>query len=393
MAEYQYILLIALGQGLLLAFFLLTSKYYKTTANQWLAIALILLSSMSIIDVASSNYAPDSLWLEFFLHDIELGFLVYVPLYVFFKFSTSNPTNKQVTFNYYLLLPFIVDTIINIFIVLTYPIETIGSTTQIQIFYEVETVLSILFNVFLCYKSYHLIKFYHNNSGRKDWIYKIWQSTVVLLLVWLLITIAGYVISSLFATLIYTLYIIVSIWMFWMIYNGIVNLKLIDDREEISQKLTTKPLRSSTSKSVTSIESPKESVVPIESQNSSIKNSSPESNPYLFDSHFKKINSLMVSETLYRNEDLSIDDVAQQMDMSAGYISKIIKKITKKNFPIWVNEFRVAEVKAMFGNEDFHHYTTLSIGLEAGFKSKSAFYATFKKMTGETPAKFRKKKS
>ncbi|MEM1003062.1 MAG: hypothetical protein AAGH46_10480, partial [Bacteroidota bacterium] len=231
MADYQYILLIALGQGLLLAFFLLTSKYYKTTANQWLATALILLSSISIIDVAGSNYAPDSLWLEFLLHDIELGFLIYVPLYVFFKISTSNPTKRQTSFNFYLLLPFIFDTLINIFIVLTYPVETIGSITEIQIFYEVETVLCILFNAFLCYKSYHLIKSYPNNSGRKDWIYKIWQSTVVLLIVWLLITVGGYMMSSLFSTLIYALYVIVSIWMFWMIYNGIVNLKLIDDRK------------------------------------------------------------------------------------------------------------------------------------------------------------------
>ena len=79
--------------------------------------------------------------------------------------------------------------------------------------------------------------------------------------------------------------------------------------------------------------------------------------------------------------------------MWAYVVSKIIKSATNKNFPIWINELRVAEVKAMFVDKDFDNYTTLSIGLEAGFKSKSAFYASFKKITGETPAKFRKKKS
>ncbi|MEM6806721.1 MAG: AraC family transcriptional regulator, partial [Bacteroidota bacterium] len=88
-----------------------------------------------------------------------------------------------------------------------------------------------------------------------------------------------------------------------------------------------------------------------------------------------------------------IEDIASRINMSTGYVSKIIKQATKKSFPNWINEFRVAEVKAMFRDSGFNNYTTLSIGLEAGFKSKSAFYATFKKLTGETPAQFRKKKS
>ncbi len=131
--------------------------------------------------------------------------------------------------------------------------------------------------------------------------------------------------------------------------------------------------------------------LPTKEIKASPNNIPPKSNKEVLDKHFKKINSLMVSESLYRNEDLSIEDVAQQIEMSAGYLSKIIKKTTDKNFPVWINEFRVAEVKTMFADQEFNNYTTLSIGLEAGFKSKSAFYATFKKMTGETPAKFRKK--
>lgn len=387
MEGYQYILLIALGQGLLLAFFILTSKYYKTTANQWLAVALILLSVMSIIDVAGSQYAPDSALLEFFLHDMELGFLVYVPLYFFFKISTSNSTEKPISTNFYWLLPFTLDTLINLFIVLSYPIEVINTKAEIQIFYEVETILSILVNVILCYKSYYLIKSYNKNAEEKAWVYNIWQSTVVLLVIWFLITLGGLVMSSLFSTLINTLYIAISIWMFWMIYNGIVNLKLIDDRKAISQKLGIKPLK------FKDVEDKYESVVSVESEDSPNNNAASSLNLHLFDQHFKRLNKLMVLENLYRNEDLSIDDVARCIGMSAGYISKIIKNSANKNFSIWVNEFRVKEVKTMFGDNDFNHYTTLSIGLEAGFKSKSAFYATFKKITGETPAKFRKKKS
>lgn len=177
--------------------------------------------------------------------------------------------------------------------------------------------------------------------------------------------------------------------MFWMIYNGIVNLKLIDDREHISLKLEnrTNPNR----QNILSIE---ENSAVLDEASSPQNDKEPlPSNPDLWEKHFHRINELLVSDALYRNEDLSIGDIAQRIDMSAGYISKIIKKMANKNFPSWINEFRVEEVKSMFRDDDFNHYTTLSIGLEAGFKSKSAFYAAFKKMTGETPAKFRKKKS
>lgn len=42
-------------------------------------------------------------------------------------------------------------------------------------------------------------------------------------------------------------------------------------------------------------------------------------------------------------------------------------------------------------NEEKHDYTILAIGLEVGFKSKSAFNAAFLKYTGVTPSDYRKK--
>ena len=201
-------------------------------------------------------------------------------------------------------------------------------------------------------------------------------------------TLVGFVLTSQLTILFHTLYIIIAIWMLWLIYNGIVNLKLINDRKDINLKLKEK-----------SIEQKNENFKisnPIISEEVDIQQDKPntqKNNDELFHRHFEKINALVVNESLYRNENLSIDDVAERIDMSVGYISKIIKKATHKNFPSWINEFRVADVKAMFVDDNFENYTTLSIGLEAGFKSKSAFYATFKKITGETPAKFRKNKS
>ena len=38
----------------------------------------------------------------------------------------------------------------------------------------------------------------------------------------------------------------------------------------------------------------------------------------------------------------------------------------------------------------FDQYSLVALGMEAGFKSKSAFYAAFKKQTNMTPAAFLK---
>lgn len=344
----------------------------------------MLLSTMSLIDIWGSDYAGPSLWVEFFLHDLELDFLVYIPLYYFFRISTA-PDSKW-SFNIWWLLPFILDTLANLYIILNYPIETISDNSGVQLFYEVESYAAIVFALYLGYRSYRLIVAAEMEPPQKNWIHKIWRSTIILIAAWVIMTFVGYALSATLTTLVAALYFLISAWLFWLIYNGIVNLKLIKDRKEISQKIADNAIprqvyMTMAASAVSQDVHPKQQQVP------------PKPKTALFDSHFLKINELVLSESLYRNEDLGIEDLAQRVEMSTGYVSKIIKSALDKSFPLWINELRVAEVKAMFADKEYEHYTTLSIGLEAGFKSKSAFYASFKKVTGETPAKFRKKKS
>ncbi|NJN50097.1 MAG: AraC family transcriptional regulator [Polaribacter sp.] len=61
------------------------------------------------------------------------------------------------------------------------------------------------------------------------------------------------------------------------------------------------------------------------------------------------------------------------------------------NFTDFINQFRVDFAKQMLGNKEFKNYTITAIGLEAGFNSKSSFYAIFKKFTNVTPLEFQKK--
>ena len=49
------------------------------------------------------------------------------------------------------------------------------------------------------------------------------------------------------------------------------------------------------------------------------------------------------------------------------------------------------EAKKYLTKPEFSNYTLLAIGLEAGFNSKSAFNASFKKITGLTPSQYKSK--
>ena len=60
------------------------------------------------------------------------------------------------------------------------------------------------------------------------------------------------------------------------------------------------------------------------------------------------------------------------------------------NFTSYVNQYRVNEVKKMLCDPTFNKYNIESIGLEAGFSSKTTFFNVFKKFTGMTPKEFKK---
>ena len=377
----DYLLVIALCQGFILAFFLLTSKYYKSTANYWLALGLILISTTSLLDIIGGNFVIKSLIVEFFINDWCLEFLIYIPFYYYFKISSEELISKK---GYYLLLtlPFFFDTLINIFIVANFTNEEITKSSNIQFFYLIESIAAIGYSLFLCLKAYKVLSRILKNDKIKEWLFKIWKSTLILIITWAVMSVLHDINNEL-SFLITLLYITVSVWLFWIIYNGVVNMNLIIDRVAIHKKIHSKDVSDEVASIFISETYGNEIIKDIDNEKKSEK----------LNLHFEKINKLVHEENLFLNEDLGIEDVAKKIGFSSGYVSQIIKNSTNKNFTNWINDFRVSKVKEMLLNQEFDNYTALAIGLEAGFKSKSSFYATFKKSTGITPANFRKTKS
>ncbi len=104
-----------------------------------------------------------------------------------------------------------------------------------------------------------------------------------------------------------------------------------------------------------------------------------------------KLQQLMLSEKLYINAKLSIEDVATNLGTNSKYISQIVNETFNKNFYNFINSYRIEEAKRLLVSEESEKYSILGIAQSVGFVSKSAFNVAFKRLTGATPTEFKNK--
>ncbi|MBN2729027.1 MAG: AraC family transcriptional regulator [Bacteroidales bacterium] len=103
-----------------------------------------------------------------------------------------------------------------------------------------------------------------------------------------------------------------------------------------------------------------------------------------------KIKEIMGSEFLYRDSNLSINDLAVLLNTNYKYISQVINEIEGINFYNFVNEYRVEEAKMLLKDPESKKLSFEGIANLVGFHSRSAFNNSFKKFTGLTPSEFLK---
>lgn len=109
------------------------------------------------------------------------------------------------------------------------------------------------------------------------------------------------------------------------------------------------------------------------------------------DYHSRLTTYLNVNKS-YTNPDLSLIELAKQVDIPKHHLSHTINQCTGKSFYGLINEYRIREAETLLRKEQFAHYSILGIAMQAGFKSKSVFNQLFKKTYGQTPSAYRAKK-
>lgn len=245
--------------------------------------------------------------------------------------------------------------------------------------FRIEELLAVIFTIINGFFAYKVILDFEKENANKSykqvtaqtlWLKRILYFTFGLCILWGLTYIMVVYGTLSFGTKLYIpSYIGFSVLIIWLGYSGFFQARVLAER---------KRLRSFMSETLGAKQT-------VETKNYSIRESDTKT-----DSHYETIIIMMEEEEIYLNPSLDLNLVAEKLAISPNYVSKIINTHSGTNFSEFVNSYRITSAQKMLSSEEFKSYTILSIALEAGFNSRTAFYTSFKKQTGQTPSEFRR---
>lgn len=101
-----------------------------------------------------------------------------------------------------------------------------------------------------------------------------------------------------------------------------------------------------------------------------------------------ELKKVMKQHQFHKNTNIKLKDISSELSISSHQLSQLLNDNLGKSFAQFINGYRIEESKQLL--KENNNYTLEAIGFEAGFSSKSNFYATFKKVVGKTPSAFKK---
>lgn len=303
--------------------------------------------------------------LLYIFYDIEWIFLfpAFIFLFVIKSIGHELSTYKELKLLY---LPFIISVLVNLINNLErdFGLFTFKSEILLRIktsFFSIENSFVYIYSIFIMVWLFFILKRYNEEKDSR-WLWRLWSIISALIVLWIVLDFTENIILSNYIKLFSAnLLIGLSFFLYWISYTTIYKQKLRTEVYEINKILQTQVRNFSNTKNTT----PK-------------------------NTHFENFENLFKKEYVYRNSNITRESIAERLNISAGYLSQLISSNLNDNFSNYVNQYRVDEVKKMLCDEAFDKYNIESIGLEAGFSSKTTFFKVFKKNTGMTPYIFKK---
>lgn len=352
------IVLSSLIQGVFVGCTIMLSPFLKSRANTYLGTSILVLALVTFL--GRFNYSVPSFdYVRFIMWEL----LFPATFFHYFIYSLGHRFSKT-KWTVWLFIPFaitiIVDTIFSLdFTFHYYKLPVKESSFAFQLYRDLEYNLSILYNIGLIGWSFYLVRKDSGNEPLKiKWLTKLCLFNILLIALW---------VSAEALEDIYGVDYFIFIWLglsvlfWWICYLGIYNLKLLEQKNEIHSILIQRPNKTQQ-----------------ESKDSSIDNK-----------YLKLLEIAMVKDELYKDPYLGRGKIAGILKISEGHLSNLINSIANTSIVDYINSFRIEAAKEMLLQETLDKYSLEALGMEAGFKSKSAFYTSFKKHTGKTPGEYR----
>ncbi len=105
----------------------------------------------------------------------------------------------------------------------------------------------------------------------------------------------------------------------------------------------------------------------------------------------ENLDKFITEKKIYREQDLTIDLLAEKIDIPSYKVSYLINNTFGSGFNDFINKFRIDEAKRLLSTTEYDQFTIEAISQEVGFNSRSTFYAAFKRETGVTPTIYKNK--
>lgn len=373
---YLTLINIAIFQGIILGLIILKSSLFNSQSNKYLAYTIFTLSILLLNLVLELGGAYNTLPFLQVLDNVEWTFLLPVFLFLFiyyrvkpaFVYAKIKLALLFVPFGYSVLLALFFDTNA-LFNLTSIPLFTQG---VVDILLDIEGVLAVTFIPLLPLFSYRLLKYSKEEQERK-WLKALWLVFALLLYALIIALLIALFFQYDVTQLMKSLALLGTFLIHWISYLGIFKFKLAKDKAAIINFLNAKTL---------------EGLPQIE--NTPLKDGNKESMT-VDNLYFQQLERLCKEQHIYTDSALTRETIAERLGISVGYVSQIVNTITQDNFTNYINTYRVEAIKKMIVDPEFKNYKVLTLGLEAGFTSKTTFYTAFKKLTGLTPNEYRMK--
>lgn len=101
-----------------------------------------------------------------------------------------------------------------------------------------------------------------------------------------------------------------------------------------------------------------------------------------------KLSTFLKENKPFLDPELTLANLADQVDMSREELSKLINQGFHLRFNDFINGYRIAETKRLLAEGRHESLSMLGLAYEAGFNSKATFNRAFKKSEHQSPSEY-----